>query len=322
MQKEYTSRQRKIYEDYSSQSDASLETILSNRGDYNDDIMPVIEDILAERGLRDQREEEVVAATPPDPVDDSIRSFIYTDKYDKTLITRLLIRRFGLSAGEAEVKLQHVYDEEKNQLRQTYHLDLPRDNKAMALAVAGFVCGIIVSVVMPHIKNSFGQFDFIEQWTLFFNVLCVVLYLVGIVYIFGRARRLGKNIIVWMICSVLFQPVTLCILAYAQHSLPSNLVGQVEHLRKSQQAQLSRLDPLADDYYRQRDAIRQSFDDKFYGLLFDKMILNPDRKYKSTDRPAKADKSGFVSRYDICPACGFPLEVQESECPACGLKFD
>jgi hypothetical protein len=270
----YSSRQKKVYEDYSPMSDTKLQSILDHKNDYNSDIIPVIEDILQERGLI----EKPVDPVPVEPEENKkpayIRQCIFKEGLTEPAIKSRLETEFHLSESEAENSLHSVYSQEKELLKQHYFLDQPTNRIAVLLASINIAIGFVILVIMPFIKQMPVSEGSINQWTFFLEIAFIVVYLLSILLIITYSKQLHKNRMQWVIAGILAHPVTLLVLAYSQCSYPAPLQKKIEPLRKHLREQLGKLNTLDDNYIEHRNAVKQKIEEKFYTLLYDAFILN------------------------------------------------
>jgi len=276
MSPNYTSRQQKIYEDYSPLSDEKLLSIVANRRAYNSDIIPVIKDILYERGLTENPGIAIVAKLEivVDEKSAFIRQCIYNKKLTEPIIIGELENEFDISTAEAEKSIHSVYAEEKKQLKQRYFVDQPTDKKAILLAVLSIAIGIMILIILPILKEMQIDEATLVSLTSLLNLAAIVIYIVGIGYVIIRSNKLCKNVLKWAIASILVQPITLFVLAYSQYTYPDTLQKQIEPLRRTLREQLEQLNKLDDDYIAQRNAVKQKIEEKFYVLIYNAFILN------------------------------------------------
>jgi hypothetical protein len=270
----YSSRQKKIYEDYSPMSDTKLQSILDHKNNYISDIIPVIEDILQERGLIEKPVEPVAVEPEKDKKPAYIRQCIFKEGLAEPVIKSRLETEFHLSPLEAENSLHSVYAQEKELLKQHYFLDQPTNKKAVLLAGINIVIGFVIFVILPFLKQMPVNEESINQWTFFLEIVSIVVYLLSILLIITYSKQLHKNRMQWIIAGIVVQPVTLLVLAYSQCSYPAPLQKKIEPLRKHLREQLGKLNTLDDNYIEHKNAVKQKTEEKFYTLLYDAFILN------------------------------------------------
>jgi uncharacterized membrane protein YhaH (DUF805 family) len=270
----YSSRQKKVYEDYSPMSDAKLQSILDHKNDYYSDIIPVIEDILQERGLIEKPVNPVQVEPEEDKKPAYIRQCIFKEELTEPVIKNRLETEFHLSEPEAENSLHSVYFQEKELLKQHYFLDQPTNKRAAFLASINIAIGFVILVILPFLKQMPVSEESINQWTCILEITSIVVYLLSILLIVTYSKQLHKNRMQWVIAGILIHPVTLLVLAYSQCSYPAPLQKKIEPLRKHLREQLGKLNTLDDNYIEHRNAVKQKIEEKFYTLLFDALILN------------------------------------------------